>query len=583
MPDLPLTDPASPGRVLTPALTSPSAYLLWLGRQQWPLILGATACGVAGAVAQAVSPYLLGRAVDSGLGAGVGPELLRWCAALLAVGTVLVVANVIGHRLDVFAWMRGSLATARLVGHHVSGTGAAIRTELPTGEVVATVASDALRIGEVYAFAGRVLGGLAAYAVVATMLLRASTPLGVAAAVGVPAVAAVLALLVRPLHHRQAAQREANGRLTTLGSDTVSGLRVLRGIGGEHVFTARYRDQSQKVRRAGEQVAQTQSLLDAMQALLPGLLLAAVVWFGARLALAGDITPGQLVTFYGMAAFLTQPLQAATQAVHILTRARVAAAKVIRVLRVRPDVAGPANPEDAPALGSVLRDESSGFELAPGLMTALVAADPDASAAVATRLGRFDDAAERAHPVLWGAAPLARRTVDAIRERIVVSEATPHLFTGTLTEELSVREGAGEADLLAALETADAHDVLDSLAGGLRGEITEKGRSLSGGQRQRVALARALLTQAEVLVLIEPTSAVDAHTEARIAARVARARRGRTTLVVTASPLVLDHVDVVALLVDGAVEATGAHRGLLATSERYRAIVTRSETEPGAR
>ena len=140
-----------------------------------------------------------------------------------------------------------------------------------------------------------------------------------------------------------------------------------------------------------------------------------------------------------------------------------------------------------------------------------------------------------------------------MRERIVVAEATPHLFSGLLEEELDVRGSATQDDLLRVIATADAQDVLDSVPDGLAGELPEKGRSLSGGQRQRVALARALLIDPEILVLVEPTSAVDAHTEARIAARLADVRRGRTTLVVTASPLVLDHVDEVAFVQDGVV------------------------------
>ena len=128
---------------------------------------------------------------------------------------------------------------------------------------------------------------------------------------------------------------------------------------------------------------------------------------------------------------------------------------------------------------------------------------------------------------------------------------------------------------------ADAHDVLESLPGGLDGELTERGRSLSGGQRQRVALARALLTDPEFLVLVEPTSAVDAHTEARIAARLADARRGRATLVVSASPVVLEHVDEVQLVEDGRLVARGRHEELLSgaagarVAERYGRIVGR--------
>ena len=107
--------------------------------------------------------------------------------------------------------------------------------------------------------------------------------------------------------------------------------------------------------------------------------------------------------------------------------------------------------------------------------------------------------------------------------------------------------------------------------------MEERGRSFSGGQRQRLVLARALLADAEILVLVEPTSAVDAHTEARIARRLRDARRGRTTVVVTGSPLVLDQADRVVFLEDGRVAATGTHRELLESSPAYRDVVAREE------
>ncbi|MFC8943055.1 ATP-binding cassette domain-containing protein [Streptomyces griseoincarnatus] len=177
---------------------------------------------------------------------------------------------------------------------------------------------------------------------------------------------------------------------------------------------------------------------------------------------------------------------------------------------------------------------------------------------------------------------------EELRERIVVADATPSLFSGRLAGELDVRDDADREALLRAMHIADAHDVLDSLPDGIEGEIPEKGRSLSGGQRQRVALARALLTDPEILVLIEPTSAVDAHTEARIAQRLTEWRKGRTTLIVTASPLVLDHVDDVIFLDDGNVVTHGTHRELLDLSTnaeggreaaRYRRVVGRSLDE----
>ncbi|WP_225753064.1 ABC transporter ATP-binding protein [Actinotalea sp. Marseille-Q4924] len=594
---LPETDPG------TPPLTSAPAYLWWVARRQGLLLLGSSLLAVASAVSLAALPFLLGRVVDTGLDDGLSRDLLVGCLLILGAGVVLALGNVFGHVLDVHNWLRGAFRTSQLVGHHVSRTGDAVTAELPTGEVVATVASDALRVGEVFYVTARFIGGLVAYLVVAVLLLNSSVVLGVAVLVGLPAVAGVLALVVRPLQRRQGEQREAAGRLTTLGSDTVSGLRILRGIGGEDVFTARYREQSQRVRHAGVRVAQTQSLLDGLQTLLPGLFLAGVVWVGARLALDGEITAGQLVTFYGYAVFLTEPLTAATQAVHVLTRALVGVRKILRVLRV--PVTGAERPRPAhvdatasPAPGGDVVDEASGLLVRGGTVTALVSADPDETARIATRLGLLGrEHADDAPQVTLGGVPLSALGLGEVRRRIVVAESTPQLFTGLLREELEGRADAdvpagltrtreeAEARLLGAMFAADAQDVLDSVPDGMDGEVAEKGRSLSGGQRQRLALARALLTEPEVLVLVEPTSAVDAHTEARIAARLAQVRSGRTTVVVTASPLVLDQVDEVVLVADGIVRARGTHRGLLDgtagtdAAARYRAVVSRAAAD----
>ena len=163
----------------------------------------------------------------------------------------------------------------------------------------------------------------------------------------------------------------------------------------------------------------------------------------------------------------------------------------------------------------------------------MVSARPEESAALADRLGRFGPLRT---PVLLGGVPLADLPLAAVRRRVVVSENDPRLFTGVLREELDPSGVHDDAALLEALSVASGEDILEALPGGLDSEVEERGRSFSGGQRQRLALARALLTDAETLVLVEPTSAVDAHTEARIAGRLAQARRGRTTVVMTRQP-----------------------------------------------
>ena len=138
------------------------------------------------------------------------------------------------------------------------------------------------------------------------------------------------------------------GDLSNTATDIVGGLRVLRGIGGEQVFHDRYRRESQNTRRAGVEVARLQSVLDALQVFLPGVFVVLVVWLGARFAVAGAITAGELVAFYGYSAFLMIPLRTATEYANKLIRGRVAARRICRVLALEPDVAEPAVPAAAP-------------------------------------------------------------------------------------------------------------------------------------------------------------------------------------------------------------------------------------------
>ena len=576
---LPFADPG------TPPLRGPLTLLLWLARKQARVVLVAVAFGVLGFTCSAFQPYLLGQIIDSASTSGLDRTTWTWVGVMLGVGLVWIASNAIGHRWDIAAWMHAAFRTSQLVTRTVSRSGHNITKELPTGEVVSSVANDTGRVGEVFAIAGQTIGSIATYGIVVVLMLSQSVTLGVVIALGLPVVAAILALLVKPLQKRQKDQRDAQGRLTTLGADTVSGLRILRGIGGEKVFTGRYRTQSQKVREAGVEVAGTQSVLDALQILLPGLFIALVVYLGAVEAIAGRITTGQLVSFYGYAAFLSWPVHLLVQSVNVATKAHVAAGKVVKVLQVVPATGAGQSTAAMPPADVPLVDETTGVTLPPGRVIALVSADPDESAQVAVRMGRFDDEAEAGTPVTLGGVRLADLDKQELRERIVVADATPSLFSGHLADELDVRDSADREALLRAMHIADAHDVLDSLPAGIEGEIPEKGRSLSGGQRQRVALARALLTDPEILVLIEPTSAVDAHTEARIAQRLTGWRRGRTTLIVTASPLVLDHVDDVVFLDHGRVVTHGTHRELLdlpttadggREAAEYRRVVGRS-------
>lgn len=550
---------------------SPFRFLWWVIKGQWHTLLLAMLFGTVWMVAQAVMPAIIGLAIDQGIAARDTGALLKWTLVMLGLGLLQAVAGIVRHRFAVTNWLTAAYRTVQLVARHATHLGATLPKRVSTGEVVAIGTNDLSHLGNAMDILARAAGAVVSFLVVAVILLRTSTTLGLVVLIGVPVLLLAVGPLLKPLQKRNLTQREMMGDLSNLATDIVSGLRVLRGIGGEAVFHDRYVRDSQEVRKAGVQVGRLQSVLDALQILLPGVFVVLVVWLGARFAVQGRISAGELVAFYGYAAFLMIPLRTATELANKWIRAFVAARRVIRVLALVPEVTDPESPYDEPPVGAELVDVHSGLRVPPGQITAVVSDPPDESAVLADRLGRYAEGEVR-----WGDVPLNGLDRAVVRRRIVVSDTESTLFSGVLKEQVDIRE-RGPDSVVAALLTASADDVLEALPDGMNTTVNERGRSFSGGQRQRLVLARALAADPEILIMVEPTSAVDAHTEARIADRLRAHRAGRTTVVTTSSPLLLDRVDNVAFVRDGVVVAFGAHRDLMRDSPEYRAVVTREE------
>ena len=537
-------------------------------------MVAAVAFGIAWMLTQAVMPAIIGLAIDRGVTTKDTSELLKYTGLMFAVGVVGAVTSIMRHRFAVTNWLTGAYRVVQLVTRRATGLGATLSKRVATGEVVAIGTNDLAHIGNAMDITARAAGAVVGFVVVAVLLLRTSATLGLVVLIGVPLLMFGIAPMLKPLQRRSLRHREMMGDLANLATDIVSGLRVLRGIGGERVFHERYARESQRVREAGVQVGRMQSLLDAAQVALPGIFVVLVVWLGARFAVQGTITVGELVAFYGYAAFLMLPLRTATEAANKWIRAFVAAGRICRVLALEPELADPLSPAAEPPVGSDLVDVVSGLHVRAGRFVALVADRPEETAAVADRLGRYV-----AGDVRWGEVPLEQLPRSVVRRRILVSDTGSTLFSGELAEQLDLR-GNGPQAVLAALHAASAEDVLEAVPGGLHAQVAERGRSFSGGQRQRLVLARALTADPEVLVLVEPTSAVDAHTEARIGDRLRAQRAGRTTVVTTTSPLLLDRADEVAFLQDGRVVAVGTHHDLLRDVAAYRHVVVREEEVP---
>ncbi|MFI6558962.1 ABC transporter transmembrane domain-containing protein [Streptomyces sp. NPDC050534] len=601
--DLPYPDPG------VPDARSGPRFLWWLGRNQLGGQFKAMAWGLLHFTSVSALPFCVGMAIQAAVDRS-GGELALAGGLLVLAAVGIALGDTFLHRTAVTNWITAAARVQQLLARKAARLGSALTRRVAAGEVVAVSTGDVEKIGWFVEAVSRFTAAALTVVVVCVALVVYQPALGLVVAAGLPVVAlAALPLLPRATR-RADFQREKAGRATELASDTVAGLRVLRGIGGEELFLDRYRSASQEVRRAAVRSARMWSLISAIQVLLPGLLMVGVVWYGIHLARQGRITVGELVTVYSSVMILGYPLRHFEEIAMAYSFSRPSARRAARVLSLeRATDAGGARSDsvssDSDAVSGDVRsdgvpsdvrfdgvpsgdlyDPATGLLAPAGRLTAVVCGDPDAAGRLAERLGGHP--AEQGTSVLLGGVPLDELPLDTARQAVLVQDKDPVLLSGSLHDLLDV-PASGDVGARDALAAAQCDDVLEALAQGsldtedaMDTRITERGRSLSGGQRQRLALARSLITDPDVLVLDEPTSAVDSHTEARIARGVRGLREGRTTVVFTSSPLLLDHADRVVLVHEGKVAAVGVHHELVHTEPRYRAVVTRETDEEAA-
>jgi ABC-type multidrug transport system fused ATPase/permease subunit len=601
-----------------PDTRTPAAFLRWFLRYQWRIITLSTMVGVLWQLPLTVGPLLFGKAIDHGVLAHSTRGTLFWAGLLLVVTVVGAAFGILLHTLVVRSWLINLYGTMKMVTRKVVQMGHVLPRRTPTGEVLSVASSDSDEFGALTEIVARAASQLIAYLVVAFIVLSLSPKLGVLMLLAAPVLVTAAMPLLKPLHRRQQIERSRNSDLTSMATDIVAGLRILRGIGGERTFGRNYDSQSQLARQAGVSAGIWQAAIEAVGVLFSGVFIVLLVWLGTHQVVDGALTIGQLISFLGYALFMIYPIQTFFELAQKVTRAMVSARKAILIFEQQPPWPDKETSTPLPDHAD-LYDELSGFTARDGELTIVVSALPEDSAALADRLGRYlptetepvkqeleeglkgraarraraerlaerarltaldEELASREWGVRLGGVDLGAAALDDVRRHILVSDTGSQLFAGTLQDAIDPHGRLTREQAEHALRVANAEDVYDALPGGWQGLLDERGRGLSGGQRQRVVLARALAFDAPVLVLVEPTSAVDAHTEARIAERLAAVRRGRTTVVTTVSPLWLHHADRVVLFEDGRATVDGTHEQLLEDSPAYRRVVARAMDAP---
>ncbi|WP_328774415.1 ABC transporter ATP-binding protein [Streptomyces sp. NBC_00286] len=535
-------------------------------------------------IGEALVPVLIGIVIDQAVTDSDTGALLLW----LAILAVVYVGLALSFRIGAWSGERASVQAEHalritLVRRVLDPGGGAEEGRLP-GALASIATEDAKRVGVVnlaLMFGISALMGLLTCAVV---LLRTSVLLGLVVLLGTPILLWLGHLLSKPLESRSEAEQERAAHASAVAADLVAGLRILKGIGGESTAIARYRTTSRDSLKATLRAARAQAFQNGMVLALTGCLIAVVALVGGRLAAQGSISLGQLVSAVGLALFLLGPLETLAWVNAEFAQGRASAARIAEVLATPQAVTSGGRSLPQQVRGAVrLSGLSHGglrevdLDIAPGELLGVVATDPAHAADLLRCLSRQTD--PEAGTVELDGVPLRDLDPAELRTSLLVAEHDADLFEGTVRENVTaaVIAGAGadsvSVDPESAMVAAGVAQVAQTLPDGEDTKVSERGRSLSGGQRQRVALARALAADRPVLVVHDPTTAVDAVTEARIAAGLREIRKGRTTVLVTTSPALLAVTDRVVLLDDGRITDSAPHTDLVRRHEAYRAAV----------
>lgn len=501
-------------------------------------------------VGEALVPVVMGLAIDRALGTGSPSELVLWIAILGLDFAMLSYAYRFGSRIGYLGMQSVQHRLRMMVSDrllHPSGVkGPAslpgVSLSVATNDVYMLAASMQIGIYPV--------GEIAGVAFCAVMLLTMSWQLGLAVIIGAPLMLIIMGVAGRPLQRRSESQQGLAAQAVGTAADLVGGYRVLKGVGAEREAASRYEDVSKQALAGTLHAKNAQGTYTGTMHLISGVFIAALAIGAGLQATSGQLTVGELIAVVGLTQFLIGPLRAfATNVGAVWAMSMASATRVLSVLQAPPVLAPrPVHSRNLREGGELV------FELKdvrlPGTSGFALRVEPDeyvgvlATAEQARTL--VDLLAARAHHAdgrfLIDGVDASSIGPDALAARVVVAPHSADLFDGTIEENVRL-DGVDADRLAAAFAAAGCDEIIETLPRGALTEVGEGGTRLSGGQRQRVALARALASDASLLVLHDPTTAVDSVTEAGIAAGIRGVRKGNATLVITSSPVLLADCD----------------------------------------
>jgi ATP-binding cassette, subfamily B, bacterial len=556
-------------------------------RSQASGVVGAALSGLLWQAGAVSAPLMVKYAIDHGVLTKDRHALLVWLGALLGVGLLEMTAGAVRHLYAIRNRARSDARVRDAIFAHSLRLDASYHDRVGPGELMSRASSDSEHVARMMDSIGHTIGYVLTVFAVAIVLLVLDWRLALIVLIPLPLISIAAWAYSRRYHARTERLQERWGEAATLVEETVSGIRVVKGLGAGGPLAAEFRTRSRSIVDRALDIARLDAVFMPTLEFLPLLGLLAVLWIGGRRVILGDLSLGSFVAFNAYVAMLVWPLRVLGQRVTTLQKAVGASARISEVLDAEPQLRDPRHPKklERPLRGDVrLEGVQFGHEgghpvldgldlhVAAGESVALVGATGSGKSTIAGLLARLYDP-DAGSVSLDGHDVRALRISDVRGAVALVFEET-FLFTDTVRENIRfARPDARDEDVERAAELAGAAGFIADLPDAYDTLLGERGFSLSGGQRQRVAIARAILADPAVLVLDDATSAVDATKEHEIRAALTTVMSGRTTLVIAHRPATIALADRVAVLEGGQIVEQGTHAELLRSSLRYRALL----------
>ncbi|MDX6721779.1 MAG: ATP-binding cassette, subfamily bacterial [Solirubrobacteraceae bacterium] len=555
-----------------------------------PYRRGVAFSGLLAALAMAMTaaiPWLAGRAIDQ-IREGDRSGLRTLALAVVAAGILrlglTVARRLVAGRVSLGVEMD---LRQRMYGH-LQGLELPFFDRQQTGQLMsrATVDLQVVRFFLGYGLIFILQSGL-------TILLSAGAMLATQpglAAISLAPVPFVILIAARYGRRARPALQEVQQRIAELTADVeenVGGVRVVKAFAREERQLSRFRDQVGRVFDQAMISTRLQAFYNPFIGFLPQVGLAAILFFGGRQVIRGELTIGQFSAFYTYLLMLLAPMRTLGVSLGLAQRATAAGARMFEILDREPRITSRPGARPLPEgngnvrlQGVTLEYEGAGrpalrnvdLDVAAGTTVALVGATGSGKTTLVQLIPRLYDVTGGA--VLVDGADVRDVEIGSLRAAVAIVDDDPFLFSATVAENIAyARADATPEEIERAARRAQAHDFIERLPDGYDTRVGERGLTLSGGQRQRIAIARAFLADPRILVLDDATSSVDASTEQEIKVALREVMAGRTTFVIAHRLSTISLADEIVVLEDGEVIADGTHDELLEQSELYREIV----------